>query len=103
MAHLLDECQDLVFVANTFHGVPDKKAMCEGVRAVLGPSGRFVVVNWHAMPRDETTVLGQPRGPRTELRMSPEETRAAVEPAGFRQVCVVDVGPYHYAAIFVNP
>jgi hypothetical protein len=32
--------------------------------------------------------------------MSPTATRAAVEPAGFREVRVMDVGPYHYAAIF---
>jgi hypothetical protein len=32
--------------------------------------------------------------------MSPEATRAAVEPIGFRKVLVTDIGPYHYAAIF---
>jgi hypothetical protein len=48
-------------------------------------------------------VLGQPRGLKTELRMVPENVRAAVAPAGLRLVRVVDLPPYHYAAIFERP
>lgn len=99
-ADRIDEPVDAVFLANTFHGVADKKAICVAIRRALTPGGCLVVVNWHALPCDQTPVLGRPRGPQTELRMSPAETRAAVEPAGFRQVQVTDVGPYHYAAIF---
>ena len=47
-------------------------------------------------------MLGQPRGPSTELRMSPEQTRAMVEPAGFKLETVVELPPYHYGAIFVR-
>jgi len=32
--------------------------------------------------------------------MAPEATKQVVEPAGLREVQVIDVGPYHYAAIF---
>jgi len=49
-----------------------------------------------------TPVLGQPRGPDTALRMSPDAVAADIEPAGFRLDRVVDVGPYHYAAIFLR-
>ena len=100
LADLIDEPVDVVFLANTFHGVSDQKGLCAAVRRVLAPGGRLVVLNWHALPRAQTPVLGRPRGPSTELRMSPEATRVAVEPSGFRQVLVTDVGPYHYAAIF---
>lgn len=100
LADWIDNPVDVVFFANTFHGVTDKKALCVAIRRVLAPGGRLVVVNWHALPREQTTVLGEPRGPQTELRMSPAETRAVVEPAGFRQVQVTDIGLYHYAAIF---
>ena len=92
---------DVVFMANTFHGVPDKTTFAAAVRSVLRPGGRFVVINWDARPREETPVLGKPRGPATALRLSPEETAALVEPAGFRLGQVVPVGPFHHAAVFV--
>ncbi|APZ44363.1 class I SAM-dependent methyltransferase [Acidihalobacter ferrooxydans] len=91
---------DLIFIANTFHGVPDKAGLAATVHRVLKPGGRFAIVNWHRRPREETVVLAKPRGPDTELRMRPEEVREIVEPAGFIQESVADVGPYHYAAVF---
>lgn len=93
---------DYVLIANTFHGVPDKTALAREIAAVLGPTGRFAIVNWYPRPREATPVLGQPRGPRTELRMSPEQTRAVVEPAGFTLEALVELPPYHYGAIFVR-
>ncbi|WP_456417573.1 class I SAM-dependent methyltransferase [Thiolapillus sp.] len=98
----IDAPVDFVFIANAFHGVPEKTALSSAVHEVLKPEGRFAVINWYPLPREETMVLGQPRGPDAELRMDPEDVRSAVEPAGFRHKEVVDVGPYHYAAIFVR-
>ena len=74
---------DYVLIANHFHGVPDKSAMARAVAAVLRPTGQFAIVNWHPLPRERTTILGKPRGPRSEMRMSPDDVRLAVEPAGF--------------------
>jgi SAM-dependent methyltransferase len=91
---------DFVFLANAFHGVPDKTRLARSVREILGPAGRFAIVNWHQRPREETTVLGEPRGPRTDLRLSPEQTIAAVEAAGLKLSKLVDVPPYHYGAVF---
>ena len=91
---------DLVFMANAFHGVPEKTRLARAVVDALVPHGHFVIVNWHARPREETTILGEPRGPATELRITPEATRAAVEPAGFKLRQVVELPPYHYGAIF---
>lgn len=93
---------DHVFLANTLHGVPDPQELARGVQAILAPGGRFSVVNWHPRPREETLVLGTPRGPQTELRMSPAQVEAAVAPAGFVLHHVVDVGPYHYGAVFTR-
>jgi ubiquinone/menaquinone biosynthesis C-methylase UbiE len=93
---------DLVLIANTFHGVPDKQRLATAVARVLKPAGRFVVVNWHRRPREETVVLGQPRGPKTEMRMTPGDVAAAVEPAGFKLARVVELQPYHYGAVFTN-
>jgi len=62
---------------NTFHGVPDKSRLARAVAAVLQPNGRFAVINWHRRSREETIVLGQPRGPKTEMRMTPEDAKLA--------------------------
>lgn len=93
---------DLVLLANTFHGVPDKTHLARAVHAALRPSGRFAVVNWYPIPRDRTPVLGIRRGPATKMRISPEQTRAVVEPSGFDLERVVELPPYHYGMIFVR-
>jgi len=98
----IDEPVDFVFIANTFHGVPEKTELARAVHDALKPDGRFAVINWYRRPREETTVLDQPRGPDTELRMQPEDVQQVVEPAGFKLEKVVDVGSYHYAAIFLK-
>jgi SAM-dependent methyltransferase len=98
----IDRAVDFVFIANTFHGVPDKVGLARAVHQVLQADGLFAIVNWHRRPREETTVLGRPRGPDTELRMRPEAVRRFVEPAGFELTDLVEVGPYHYAAVFAK-
>ena len=54
----------------------------------------------NAVTNANTPVLDQPRGPEFNLRMKPEEVQSVVEPAGFVLDKMVDVGPFHYAAIF---
>ena len=100
LAAMVPSPADLVFMANTFHGVPDQSRLARAVAATLKPGSRFILVNWHDRPRDETVVLGQPRGPRTELRLEPDAVQAEVEPAGFSLSGVVELPPYHYGAIF---
>lgn len=91
---------DFVFMANAFHGVPDRKRLATAVASLLRQGGRFAVVNWHPRAREETTILGEPRGPNTELRIGPDAVKAGVEPAGLRLREVLEIPPYHYAAIF---
>ena len=97
---LITQPAELVFMANAFHGVPERTRLARAVANALRPHGHFAIVNWHARPREETTILGEPRGPASELRMTPEATRTAVEPAGFRLHRLVELPPYHYGAIF---
>jgi ubiquinone/menaquinone biosynthesis C-methylase UbiE len=97
---LVSQAVDFVFMANAFHGVPERTQLSQAVARALVPNGRFAIVNWHAYPREQTTILGEPRGPATELRMTSEATRAAVEMAGFKMDRVVELPPYHYGAIF---
>lgn len=93
---------DFVFMANAFHGVPDRPRLAAIVSATLKPGGHFAIVNWHARPREETMVLGEPRGPRTDLRLSPDQTIKAVEASGLKLSDLVEIPPYHYIAIFEN-
>jgi ubiquinone/menaquinone biosynthesis C-methylase UbiE len=94
---------DFVFLANAFHGVPDRLKLSEAVRTVLKPGGLFAIVNWYRRPREETTVLGEPRGPKNELRMSPQQTIDAVTPGRLNFTELVEIPPYHYGVVFRKP
>ena len=100
LASLVSRPVDFVFMANAFHGVPDRPRLTRAVREALAPGGNFAIVNWHQQPRETTTVLGEPRGPRTELRLSPQQTIADAEAGGLKLVKLVEVPPYHYGAMF---
>ncbi|UDL91422.1 class I SAM-dependent methyltransferase [Mesorhizobium sp. PAMC28654] len=100
LARLASGPADFVFMANAFHGVPDRPRLARAVHATLAPAGRFAIVNWHQTPREKTVVLDEPRGPKTELRLSPEQTIAAVESSGLKLAELIDVPPYHYGAVF---
>ncbi|HEY6023588.1 MAG TPA: methyltransferase domain-containing protein [Pseudolabrys sp.] len=100
---LIPNSADFVFLANAFHGVPERTRLARSVFDALKSGGHFAIVNWHARPREGTIILGEPRGPATELRITPETTIAAVQPAGFRFVETVELPPYHYGAVFNKP
>jgi len=102
MVRMVARKVDVVLIANTFHGVPEQVEMARDAQEVLKPGGRFIVINWHDRPREQTPVLGQARGPREALRMSPEDVRKVVEPSGPGFVKVVELPPYHYGIIFEN-
>lgn len=96
---LLPEPVEAALLANVFHGVDDRPGFARQVYEVLEPGGRFVLINWDARPREETTLLGEPRGPPSELRIGPEVTHEAVEDAGFTVVETVELPPYHHAVV----
>ncbi|MGH7032749.1 MAG: class I SAM-dependent methyltransferase [Stellaceae bacterium] len=102
MASLVPEPANFVFLANAFHGVPDQPRLARAVRQSLRPGGLFAIVGWHRRPRAETVMLGAPRGPASELRMTPEATIAAVAPAGFRLAILAEVSAYHYGIAFAR-
>jgi ubiquinone/menaquinone biosynthesis C-methylase UbiE len=97
---VVPEPVDYVFLANTFHGVPDQVGLARAVAATLKPEGQFGVVNWHRRPREETVVHGRPRGPRTEMRIEARDVAALIKPAGLLLNQIVDLPPYHYGAVF---
>lgn len=94
---------NLVFMANAVHGVPDQPRLVRAVREAINPAGHFAIINWHQHPREQTTVLVQPRGPRDELRLSPKQTISVVEAGGLKFANLIEMPPYHYGAVFEEP
>lgn len=98
LTDVLPEPVDVVLVANTFHGVEDKVGFTKQVYQSLRPNGRFIIVNWRDLPKEETTVAGTARGPPEELRISVGEAHEIMAEA-FEDIQEVDLPPYHYALI----
>lgn len=96
---VVPEPVDYVFLANTFHGVPDRVGLARAVAATLKPDGLFGIINWQRRPRRETAVLGQPRGPKTEMRIEADEVASIVEPASLLLNRTVELPPYHYGVV----
>lgn len=103
VARLVSKPAHFLLMANTFHGVPDKQRLAHAMARILKPGGRVAIINWHRLPREETIVLGEPRGPRTDMRMEPSEVAVTVQRANLRLAQVVELPPFHYAAIFAKP
>ena len=97
---IVPEPVDYVFLANTFHGVPDQPGLARAVAAVLKPKGLLGIINWRRRPREETVVLGQSRGPKTEMRIEANDVAAIVQPAGLLLNRIVELPPYHYGVVF---
>ncbi len=100
LADLVRDRADFVFLGNVFHGVPDRPKLVAVARDALKPGGLLAIVNWHPRPREETRVLGEPRGPKTELRMPAAQTVRDGEAGGLSLLKVVELPPYHYGAVF---
>jgi len=98
LSRLVQEPVDYVLVTNAF--VPDKTALAREVAATLKPQGRFTIVNWHRIAREQPRFLDKPRGPATSHHLTPDDTRTAVEPAGFVLESLVELPPSYYGAIF---
>jgi ubiquinone/menaquinone biosynthesis C-methylase UbiE len=100
VASLVPEKMDFVLMASTFHGIPDKVEMLHVIFELLKPKGKFAVINWHSRPREETIVLGLPRGPKTEMRISPQILSDMLVSSGFILERTMDISSYHYVCIF---
>jgi SAM-dependent methyltransferase len=98
--HLPDSV-DVAMIANTFHGINDPAGVLAELSDALTEDGRLIVINWRDRPQEETIVAGESRGPPTELRLSPSETREIVQDAvEMRLTQQIDIQPYHYGLAF---
>lgn len=102
ISSLVPELVDCVFLANTFHGVREREDFVKNVATTLKTGGKFILVNWHPKPREETVVLGRARGPKTKLCLSPRQVEDILVPVGFHLDEVIEVSPHHYGSIFTK-
>src|SRR5262249_23044774 len=91
---------DFVFLANAFHGVPERVCLAKAVRGALKANGRFVVDIGNNPPRDEPHIVGEPGGKKSKLRMSPQKTIEGEEAGGLKFRKRVEIPPYHYGVVF---
>jgi SAM-dependent methyltransferase len=94
---VVPEPADYVFLA--FHGVSDQLGLARAVAASVKPQGQFGIVNWHRRPREDTLLVGQPRGPKTEMRIEAHDVAAIVKPAGLLVNRTIELPPYHYGVV----
>jgi putative heme-binding domain-containing protein len=85
---------DLVFIAHAYHEFSNPEAMIAAVNQSLKPGGRLVIVEF---------AEGHPFGPldKTE-RMTEEQIRAEIEPAGFDLDRVPDIVRIEQCLIFTK-
>jgi len=84
---LPDASVDLAIMINMHHELDDPRAMYADVARLLVGRGQVLVVDW----ADRDT----PHGPPLAVRAPAEEIAAILESAGFVDVVVHDVLPYH--------
>ena len=92
---LKDQSADVGLVANVLHDLAiyqkEKRALKETAR-VLKPQGILAIVEFKKIPG--------PPGPPLEIRIGAQELPELVKPYGFKLDKTMDIGPYHYLAVF---
>ena len=92
--HLPAGALDLVFMAHAYHEFSNPDAILRAVNRSLKPAGRLVVVEF---------AEGHPFGPQDNAeRMTEEQIRAEIEPAGFELDQVLDIAPIEHCLIFTK-
>ena len=92
--HLPSGALDLVFIANAYHEFSNPEAILAAVVKSLKPGGRLVIVEF---------AEGHPFGPLDKAeRMTEEQIRSEIEPAGFDLDRVLDIVPIEHCLIFTK-
>lgn len=92
---LPDAIVDVCLMANVMHGFlanGEVPAVMTETARVMKPASTLVVV--------EFKKINGPPGPPISIRMTPEELEGLISGFGFKRNRVVEVGPFHYAAMF---
>ena len=85
---------DLVFIANAYHEFSNPEAILAALVRSLKPGGRLVIVEF---------AEGHPFGPLDNAeRMTEEQIRSEIEPAGFDLDRVLNIVPIEHCLIFTK-
>jgi ubiquinone/menaquinone biosynthesis C-methylase UbiE len=88
---------DVCLLATVFHDLVRSdvhKGTLEEVKRILKDNGTLAVV--------EFKKIEGPPGPPIEIRLSPEELETMLLPYGFQNTGAMEIGTYHYLAIFTR-
>ena len=88
---------DYILIANTFHGIPDKEELLKRLLPLLADDSEVCIINWYPSPDKDTCVLGVPRGPAENYRLSPSEVSEYMRKVGFSFLSEQKVSDFHYA------
>jgi putative heme-binding domain-containing protein len=91
---LQESSVDLVFIANSYHEFAEPEAILAAVRRSLKPDGRLVVIEY---AKENTFVPVA-----TAHKMTIEEMRSEIEPAGFELERILDFLPMQHGLIFTK-
>jgi len=86
---------DLILMVDVYHEIADPEASLQGFLDALKPGGRLVLVEFRA---EDPQVPIKP-----DHKMSVEQVRKEIEPAGFRFKDVLDFLPWQHIIIFEKP
>ena len=90
--HLPSGALELVFIAHAYHEFSNPESIIAAVNQSLKPAGRLVVIEF---------AEGHAFGPQDKAeRMTEEQIRAEIEPAGFDLDRVLDIAPIEHCLIF---
>ena len=92
--HLPRGLLDLVFIAHAYHEFSNPEAMILAVKQSLKPGGHLVIVEF---------AEDHPFGPLDKAeRMTEEQIRAEIEPAGFDLERMLDIMPIEHCLVFTK-
>ena len=94
---LADESIDICLMANVLHGFVENKEVAgvlKEITRLLKKGSVLAVVEFKKMDNIP--------GPPLSIKLAPDQVAAIITPYHYREKQVAEVGPYHYAAIFIN-
>lgn len=89
---LPDNSVDVLFMANVFHELEDRKSILNEAKRILSSVGKLVIIDWKKMEMDF--------GPPVKERLTAEEIISFCEDNDFEAHEQTEAGPYNYLLIF---